>query len=581
MSIWKDFKGVYGTAFTIGYGATNATFSLSILVNEDGSQTIELNVDRGINTGELPMRSSYRATNEDELCNLKTIMELLGATESAAYDYIDGKIKEITGGTTGGNVMLSPINLELDDIVDGESSFGFGTLPINKFIDRVIFEVKTPFFVSNPKTLQFSIGSSESSKEDIVPKFSIDTLQSTKVVNVEKTLTKQTEFYLFTFFDDGVEDPEEPTGPDYDPTFKQTLTNNHPEVSGTISSDADGDVVEVHLTGTDLTGSVLSTETFGEVTGNYMDFAVSIPMKASGETHYRIVQQNPALSYYSGVDANISNNGGIWTKDKEYTFPDSTGPSELLEFLLTESSGDTDYIHIYIYDLDSETPDQIIRTYHIKNELSFAAADIALLSLGTVGGNTLENLQESIFFSGVDEASMGITMTDDVSATVTLSGKITTAIDGIESQFPWLSDKRNVSLLTMECDASTNFKFRIYNPAMLGLETILDYVYVDDEGKAYCEGIVYAEDNPTGIVNLLVPVTPSVNYPIQVELIDPLTDTTTFTLTVNNLLTFDVKEPEESSGPIGEIVGSFNLPAETSETPTADQGSMKVRILSF
>lgn len=580
MSIWKDFTGIFGTSFRIGYGVANATFTINVITAEDGTQVYELNIDRILNAGVNPIRTTYKATNDDELCNLKTLMELLSATETAAYRYIDEKVREITGGTTGGNVMLSPISVELKNIPEGDGSFGFGTLSVNKFIDRIIFEVTAPFFLNAPKTLHFSIGSSENAKEDIVPKFSIDTLQSTKVINVEKTLTSQTNFFLFSFYDTG-ENPEEPEGPSYDPTFEQTLINQHENVTGSITSDADGDVVEIHLSGSDLVGSVLSTDTFGNVTGKYMDFGVTIPMKATGDTHYRIVQQNPALEYYNGTDPNVSNNGGIWTKDKEYTFPDDIGPSELFEFLLTESSGDTDYIHIYIYDLDSETPDQIIRTYHIKNELHFAAAsEVALLSLGTIG-NDLQSVKDSIFFSGADEASMGVTMTDENTASVTLSGRITTPIDDIGTQFPWLSDKLNVALLSLECDASSNFKFRIYNPAMLGLETILDYVYVDDDGRAYCEGMVYANDQPSGVVNLLVPITPAVNYPIRVELIDPSSNAVTFALDINNHLTFDAKEPKEDTGPTGEIVGSFNLPSESSEAPTEEQGAMKVRILSF
>lgn len=576
MSIWKDFTGVFGTAFTIGYGNTNATFTVSVEVNEDGAQTVILNVDRALDTGAQPIRSSFRATNENELCNLRTLLEHLSATETAAYNYIDEKIQEITGGTTGGNVMLSPMSLNLADIPEGDGSFGFGTLSINKFIDRIIFEVKTPFYVIEPKTLQFSIGSSENAKEDIVPKFGIDTLQSTKVVNIAKTLTSQTDFYLFSYLDTG----EEPEGPDYDPAFEQTLTNDHESVSGSIMSDADGDVIEVHLSGSNLVGSVLDTETFGDVAGDYMDFGVSIPMKASGDTHYRIVQQNPALAYYKSIDPNITNQDGIWTKDKEYTFPDSTGSSEELKFLLTQSSGDADYVHIYIYDLDSETPDQIIRTYHIMNALNFASAEATVLSLEATAGNTLENIQESIFFAGADEASMGIVIQEDGSVLATLKGHITTLIPDIGTQFPWLSDKLNVTLLSLECDAAESFKFRIQNPAMDGLETVLDYVYVDDDGYAYCEGIVTG-DKAGKTVNLMVPITPNKAYPIRVELIDPATDTVTFALDVNNLLTFDVQEPVKNDTELGEIVGSYNLPVEDATTPTEEQGSMKIRILSF
>ena len=184
MSIWKDFTGIFGTSFRIGYGAANATFTINVITAEDGTQVYELNIDRILNAGANPIRTTYKATNDDELCNLKTLMELLSATETTAYSYIDEKVREITGGTTGGNVMLSPISVELKNIPEGDGSFGFGTLSVNKFIDRIIFGVTAPFFLNAPKTLQFSVGSSENAKEDIVPKFSIDTLQSTKVINV-------------------------------------------------------------------------------------------------------------------------------------------------------------------------------------------------------------------------------------------------------------------------------------------------------------------------------------------------------------------------------------------------------------
>lgn len=361
---FHNIEAIIGQSFQIGYGDISYTFTV---VQDENTSDIQLQCSGPINLGSYKLISSYTATEDSDLCNLKTLTTKTTALETAISDRITAMIAEITGGTTGGNVMLLPLDIEIGNITEATQEYTFGTLLMGKFIDRIIFEVLEPFGKADNSTIQFSIGTDES-PELYVPKTGMESLQSTYVVNIYQTLTADTTFKLFVYYT-AAEEEEDDT---YDLTFVQRIDNPHDTVTASFTTDASGNVVNITLKGDAVVGNINDTELFGSyATGNYVDITVNIPLRTTGGSNYRIVQMNPALALYDGVDPNTSEVDGVWTKDKDYTIAE--GETEFLySFLVGETTGDDDYSHIYVYDLDADDPTAAFRSYHIKNELVYA-----------------------------------------------------------------------------------------------------------------------------------------------------------------------------------------------------------------
>ena len=239
-SRYHDIQALLGTSFTLGFGDIHTTFT--VVRNEETKQLM-LQLDTGLNTGAMPIRTSYKAISDDELCNLKTTREWLDALETSVREYVNEKVADITGGTSGGNVMLLPVSINVNDVTEATYNITMGTLARDKFIDRVIFEVLTPFSKADGSTLEFSVGTDED-PELLVPKTGISSLQSTLVVDICKTITADTTIKVFGYM--ATEEPEEPDDP-YDQEFVQRVDNNHESVSVSMTSDANDDIISITL----------------------------------------------------------------------------------------------------------------------------------------------------------------------------------------------------------------------------------------------------------------------------------------------------------------------------------------------
>lgn len=573
---YHDISAILGKTFRIGYGSVNATITV---VEDPETKAVSIQIDRPISAGSNKMVTSYKALDDADVVNLATLVSHLDATEEAVYDYIDGKISEMTGGTTGGNVMLNPVSVNVDDIVEATYESLFGTLERNKFIDRVVFEVATPFSKADGKKLEFSVGV-DADKDYLVPKFSIEKLQSTLVVDVCKTLEEKTAIKLFAYLqtDEGGDDP-------FDPEFTQRIDNTHDDVATSLSTDAMGNVVNITLTGNNLTGEVTDHETFGEVTGDYMDFTINIPLKAEGDSHYRLVQQNPALEYYNGRDEYISNKEGTWTKDKTYTITHGSGEF-LYSFLMTKTTGDDDYVHIYLYDLDAEEPDKAIRTYHIQNKLTFSdqpvqvVAGVKLLSLedGSIGGSNVKGLTYSYFSSyenapGIEEVPM-----DDPNIfayQVNLSGEIHDQASEIVRTGNFTMGPCTMISFWVNAPGA-HLKVTTYNP-MYKYVTPPDEQVITAEGIAYTQQELAVKDDADGFW-MDIPITDHKDYPI-VCIVEDMDTGEVMMVTIQNQLTFLAEEME----PYEVLLSAHNVGVDNTIMPMAagDTGAMRVRILSF
>lgn len=577
-SRYHDIQALLGTSFTLGFGDIHTTFTV---VRNEETQQLMLQLDTGLNTGAMPIRTTYKAISDDELCNLKTTREWLDALETSVRGYVNEKVADITGGTSGGNVMLLPVSINVNDVTEATYNITMGTLARDKFIDRVIFEVLTPFSKADGSTLEFSVGTDEN-PELLVPKTNISSLQSTLVVDICKTITADTTIKVFGYMT--TEEPEEPDDP-YDKEFVQRVDNNHESVSVSMTSDANDDVINITLSGDNLTGSVLDSETFGEVTGDYMDFAVNIPLKATGVSRYRIVQTNPALAYYDGKDEYVSNDDGVWTKDRTYEFGEEE-EELLLSFLMTQSAGADDYAHIWVYDLDSETPDVAFRTYHIKNELNFAAVTTMTLSDAVLHIGT--NSNEGTYQNGLGyeywsayESNIGV-VEDEIREnrwTVYLTGTAHDCIDELGHLVAGATlPGTMVSFLYEGPIPNKGIKVIVRDPYFEHTKDDADSSVEELNGVYYGTMVIYPETGVDAIL-IAVPIGNDQPYHPMATVVDQSTNQVVWQVEVVSTLKIvrDVTEEEVV------LTNMRNLPASSSVMPMAagDTGVMRVRILSF
>lgn len=570
---FENIEGIIGKTFQFGYGSNSFTFSISadgVLTieynNEPGSSTpvegeannlpyvfpLRFNLKGGLDVGNARVRSSYNATENDELVNIAVLALKLNAFLTSAKAYTDQKVNEALsggGGSTGGggSAMLAPMEITQEQMTDGYSNI-IGTLQANSFVDRIVFEVTEAFSKEDGSDYEISIGTI-TNPTALVPKFLTSSLTQTKVIDICRTLTDDTEYVIF------VNAYTEPTPVD---PFEQRVINNHESVVTSLTSDASAKIWTATFSGTNLEPSVLDVDDFGVVEGPYMDFGVNIPIDPTHQ--YRIVQQNAALQYYDGKDEFVSNQEGIWTKDKTYTFIDET--EVVYNFLLTESSGDNDYAHIHVYDLSSDTPETAIRVYHIKNELAFTDS--------TPAASPLE-----IDFLSASEGTAGVVQNDENTFTITLSGEVTSKTAELTSKFTGLT-KRATSLAVFypKTISTTGIRTIIYNPGTDGMSDIQTA-----SGINYTD-VTYTPDAEQEGAWIEFPVTEEQSYPVVVMVID-LTTNDYMLIGVDNTLTYkDPPTEEEEAEPALMSIGRETL-SMVAPLAAGDSGRMLLRIISF
>lgn len=563
-----EMDGIIGKSFQLGYGKDSFTIS----VESDGILKIKYNGEPiedpskeyfypkrvefagGLDTLNAAIKSSFAAVDDADVVNLKTLMLKLNAYLTSAKSYTDQKISESGGGGESGggtSSMIPPTSIKVDDLAEGYSTI-LGTVKEGKFIDRVILEIKEPFSKADGSDFDISVGTVVN-PTSLLPKIQMSTLTETKVIDICKTLTTDAEYCIFVSKHEEVE-PVEP--------FEQEFTNNHSSVSSSMTSDASKKIWTINLSGTNLESSVIDTATFGEVSGPFMDFVFNIPLTPNHQ--YRIKQTNPALQYYDGKDEYISNQDGVWTKDKTYNFG---GVDQVdMGFILTESAGEGDYAHFYIYDLSSETPDMAIRVYHIKNELHFKGSSPAVSPL-------------QIDFLSASEITPGIIKNADNQYTITLNGEVTSKTADLSSKFTGLTAKAtSLSIFYPKKISTTGIRTIVYNPGAEGLSDVQNAA-----GITYTDATYTPEQEQDGAW-IEFPVTENQAYPIVVVVID-LETKDYFLVGVDNNLTIDEPAPEEEEEALepAMLMRSIPLTEETSIMPMAlgDTGSMLLRILTF
>lgn len=534
---YSNIDGVTGFTFIIGYGANGAPIR---------SNNGVLLVGR--------IQSTVDATTDQDLTNLKTVNAQVEAASTEMKAYVDQKVQESgESGESGTTITMLPlITLTPEELVSGYT-VNIGALAANKFIDKVVFELKETISSDIDQDLLISIGTGLD--HTAFGSARISQLNQTQVVNICKTLDEATDLFLY------VSIYEEP--PDI-PSFTQVVFNDHADVEDTLSSDASYLVWTATFVGTNLLGEISQKDTFGDrAVGNMMDFGINIPVQA-GHT-YRVVQQNPALQIYDGYDEFVSQVEGVWTKSKTYTIDTGSDETQLdYYFLLTESNGDNDYVHIYIY--DEEDPSTAIRTYHIHNQLKFE------------GTSPIASLLQ-LDYASASEAAVGIVQNADNQYTLTLNGEVTNLGEQVSSEFAGVTgNATKLGIYYPKHISASGIRAIIYNPAA--------QLFTGDESTLQSSGVFYTdvtmtdEDEHDGCW-IYFPIVENKQYPIVIAIID--LETHDYMLFgIDNNLTFKQAQTESTEN-ISEV-NAFAAPMSNEVMPLVDEnstGKVLVRVISF
>lgn len=529
---YGNIDGVVGFRFIIGYGTNGAT----------------IQVENGImKVGRV--QSTVPATEDPDLTTLKTVNDQIAASAEILKEYVDQKVQEGGDGSGSGSAtidMLPVYTITPESIVNG-NSYQIGSLKANHFIDKVVFELKEAFSSDVNQELYIAVGTANN--HAAFGTLQLSKLTKTQVINVCQTLDSDTDVYLF------ITDRDEGSGAV--PSFNQVVFNEHPSVEDTLTSDASYKVWTATFTGSNLLGEITQPDVFGsKAEGNMMDFGVNIPVE-EGHT-YRIVQQNPALQIYDGADEFVSQVEGVWTKSKTYTIEAGSETELDYYFLLTESSGDSDYIHIYVY--DETDPETAIRTYHIHNQLKFE------------GTSPIASLLQ-IDYASASEAAVGIVQNADNQYTLTLNGEVTNLGEQVSAEFAGVTgNATKLGIYYAKHIGTQGIRAIIYNPAA--------QLFTGDESTLQSSGVYYTdvtmtdEDEHDGCW-IYFPIVESKTYPIIIAIID--LETKDYVLYgIDNNLTF--KQASTANIMMANLFDMANGAVTLADEST---GKVLLRIISF
>lgn len=370
MPQFSNIMGIVGNQFKIGMGEK----APSIFATPDG----QLYFNAPIQIKGRVEGQPYVPSEPDDLATLDVVEKLNSKTFTDACNFAKNLILQ-SGGAGGGeggettpptliiqNAMPDPVTFET---MENAYSLSLGALERDKYIHQIAVELEQLFTASDDSRYEVAIGTT-TTQNAFVDWFEITALKKSTIFDVVKTVNDNTEVKLY------VRDWVDPN------PWVQRVLNPHETATISIkSSDAKKRIYEVtiHCDTIPPDEDVVHTDIFGtDILGKgYLDFGIPIKLKKNG--HYRITQiNNPALAEYNGKDPDVDVNDGVWSKSSTIG-PFGTGFNEedgaQYFFLLGQSQGTDDYMHIYVYDLDATDSDTAIWVFHIKNEIMTITPD--------------------------------------------------------------------------------------------------------------------------------------------------------------------------------------------------------------
>lgn len=412
---YTNHNGVLGHMFVIGIGEESFAFTIDknvfkmfktlVETNEDGQEINRaiFDMDGQLFSDPIPI-DQVGPIDPRKVITMADLIEYFKSEKIALHDYVTELMNDIIGsggvgggsgsGSTGGGdpsstllpfrPMLEPSMFTVDMLVP-KYTLLLGTLTAQSFIDRIVLETHSKFILldESEDEWQFSIGLADPAEaEFLIPRTPITELNKRKawVVDIQHTFPDPTAFALYIYHitkedpnpDPGEVKPEEPPDPDGD--FVQTVYLSHANTTYSLTSDNSKKVWNVTIQGDDVFPAFNHPELFGDIGKmKLIDVGVNIPMKPGHR--YRVDQYNPALQFFAH-DNRVENADGLWIKSAEYDWTDKPEDEECEYYLcLMPSTGETDYVHLYLYDLDGDTPSLVTRTYHIRNLINFRPSE--------------------------------------------------------------------------------------------------------------------------------------------------------------------------------------------------------------
>ena len=399
---YTNHNGVLGHMFVIGIGTESFAFTIEdnlfrlfkTMVETDPETGLEVNpanFDIDAIAFANPLPPDFKGTPDPRmLITMQDFKATLKSERDYMANYVREQLEDVGGGGSGDKpdptsptnpvtAMLQPTMFTVDMLVP-ELTQILGTLPMQTFVDRVVLETHTNFTLLDGTEDEwfFSIGTADPTEAELlIPKTPITELNKRRawVVDVQRTFANPTAFVLYIYNvteenPNPLPGPVEPEEPDPDGDFVQAVFLNHSEVTYGLTSDASKKVWNLTVQSDDALPGFDQPDLFGEIgDAQLIDVGVNMPFKPGHR--YRVLQQNPALVHFS-MDPRVEEVEGVWTKFATYDWnPENPEEEFRYYFCMKPSAGEIDYLHLFVYDLDGETPEQVCRTYHIRNLVTF------------------------------------------------------------------------------------------------------------------------------------------------------------------------------------------------------------------
>lgn len=607
---YTNHNGILGHMFVIGIGSESFAFTIEdnlfrlfkTMVETDPETGLELHLaqfdmDAIAYANSLPPDFQGEPdprmliTMQDFKAALKSEREYMGNYVREQLEDVVGSGGSSSGGSNNDptsptnpvNAMLQPTMFTVDMLVP-ELTQILGTLPMQTFIDRIILETHTNFTLldESEDTWQFSIGTADPTEAELlIPKTPIAELNKQRawVVDIQRTFANPTAFvlYIYNVTPDNPNPgpgPVEPEEPDPDGDFVQAVFNNHGEVTYGLTSDASKKVWNLTVQSDDAVAGFDHPELFGELgDAPLIDIGVNMPFKPGHR--YRVLQQNPALEYFAD-DSRVENVEGTWTKIATYEWnPEDPEEEFVYCFCMMPSAGEIDYLHLFIYDLDEETPEQVCRTYHIRNLVTFREVVIPPPPV-------MDSFEQFVQVSTPD-IDAHIESQSDTDCTIIVSGSTATKNISHPELFGDLGDVNGIDLvINLPIEVGDTVKIVQINKALALFEgdpsisssedktdwvKIKNYTRETTEEFTYCFVLTEREtDEPEYVVIAL--------YADGSE--EPFK-----TYTIRNEIYFATPEVNRMRSRSAMLLSDDSEDSRVSTSTGKDEGACRIRIISF